>query len=359
MSFDFSESGRSAREHIPVPELPLASIRTRTSAARARARLQAVLACAAITLGAIGAGSGVGEKIYTGVRVWLSGGKVAMRMDSFVMVRQPTAADVREVTAHATFPVVFPVGIPAGSQLSLLVGSPAGRPSAIVVSFHDRNGADGPSFVLLDPSVVNASSSGMRAASATVGEGYDWRVGGEVVLAGKRRVSAGDVSRIKAAMAASSPRASLALLDTMVAKIAVLGGPNRLKLAERYAPSTGHSVLLDQAQTRWLVPQLAKSGAPILDHRMLHATFVPYADGQIDYRHVRGTPSKVVAVPPGGVRAIDAVLRTRAGANCGCEVLFNQPNAAAYWVWTIPMSGPEAGVKKYAVDATTFAVTPS
>lgn len=239
MSSDFSAKGRSARELIPVPELPLDAIRSRSRAARARGRMQAVIACAAISLGAIGAGTGLGEKLYDGVRVWLSGDKVAMTMTSFVMVRQPTAADLRGAIAGATFPVIFPVGIPAGSRVYLLAASPPGHPSAIVVSYHDHAGRDGSTFVLIDPKVVDADGGGVEKTSARFGTVSNWRTGGEIVLASRRGTAAGDVDRIKAAMAESSPRASMAVVDTMLAKVAVLGGPNRLELAERSIRAPG------------------------------------------------------------------------------------------------------------------------
>jgi hypothetical protein len=355
MSSDFSAKGRSARDLIPVPDLPLNAIRSRSHAARARGRLQAIAACAAIAAGAIGAGSGLGEKVYDGVRVWLSGDKVAVAMTSFVMVRQPTAADLRDTIAGATFPVVFPAGIPADSRVAMLAASPPGHPSAIVVSYHTHPGGDGPTFVLLDPAVVDASGGGVRAASARFGAVYDWRTGGEIVLAAKRGLAPGDIGRIKAAMATSSPRQSLAAIDSMLATVAALGGPNRLELAERSAPRTGRSVLLDQAQVR-SIPRVAQRGTPIRDGRAFRVTQVPYANGQMDYRKMRAVASGVVAVPPNGVRAIDAVLRSAGGGDCGCEVLFHQPSAATYWIWTIPMTGPPAA-KKYAVDAKTLAVT--
>jgi hypothetical protein len=69
--------------------------------------------------------------------------------------------------------------------------------------------------------------------------------------------------------------------------------------------------------------------------------------------------SHSVAISAGGMRAIAAVLRSKShGAlECGCEVLFNQPNASTYWIWTIPLQASDAA-RKYAVDARTFAVTP-
>jgi hypothetical protein len=354
MSFDFSATGRSAREMIPVPDVPLASIRSRSEAARNRGRVQALVACAAISVGAVGAGTAIGAKIVDGLRVWVSGGQVAIKLDSIVVIRNPTAPELRGTIAHATFPVVFPVGIPAGSRVFMLTATPADRPRAIIVSYQ-THGGDGPSFVLLDPAAVDASPGGVQAASARFQAVYNWRAGGEVVLALKQRLVPADVERIKAAMAQSSPRESLAVVETMLAKVAVLGGPNRLEVAERYAPRTGRSVLLDQLQVRSIAGGRNR-GMPILDRRVFRASHVPYAHGDIDYRKLGPWRSTSVAVPRNGVRAIAAAVRSAGGAACACEVLFHQPSATAYWIWTIPMSGPPA-VKKYVVDAKTFGVT--
>jgi hypothetical protein len=368
MSFDFSAAGRSARERIPAPEVPMESIRTRSRAARTRGRVQTLVACVAIFAGVVGAGSGLGAKIYDGVRVWLSGGEMSMTMTSFVMVREPTARDLRDAIAHATFPVVLPVGVPAGSHVIGIELTPAERPSVIVIAYHDRAGREGGSFALLDPAVVDREG-GLQAASARFGPVYDWRLRGEIVLTSKRVVSksflsADDLARVKAAMARSSPTESLAATEPLLTKVTVIGGgaSERLALAERYRPRTGQSVLIDQVQVP-SIPRLAQRGAPILDMRTYRATKVPYVNGQLDYAHVTGAASKTIAVSPNGVRAIAAVLRsTGAGDHpnaCRCEVLFNQPSSKTYWVWTIPTSGSSDGVKKYVVDARTFSVTPA
>ena len=359
MSFDFSAAGRSARERIPTPKVPMESIRTRSRAARARGRAQALAACAAIAIVTIGAGTGLGAKISNGVHIWLSGGQVSMQMRSFVMVRDPMATDLRDAIAHATFPVVLPVGLPAGSRVFGIQAIPAERPSVIVIAYHDPAGRDGGSFVLLDPAVVEDRGT-VQAAAARLGPVYEWRLHEETVLAGKKFLSPSDIERIKAAMAASSPSDSLAATESALTKVTVLGGESeRLAIAERFRPQTGPSFLLGQHQTE-SIPRLAKTGAPILDVRTFRATKVPYANGQLDYSHLTGSTSKTIAISPNGVRAIDAVLRSAAGGHhgdCACEVLFSRPNGNTYWIWTIPMSGSAAGVKKYAVDARTLAVT--
>jgi hypothetical protein len=362
MPFDFSTAGRSARERIAVPGVPMESIRRGSHAARNRARVQAIAACAAIAVGAIGAGTGLGAKIYHGVRVWTHGGQASMRMHSFVMVRDPMAADVRAAIAHATFPVVFPVGVPAVNRIVRIASSPAGRPSALVISYNDPAGREGGSFVLVDPAVVDADREA-QAASARLPVAAEWRLGSEIVLVGKNGLSPADAARVKAAMIASSPSASLAAVGSTLPTVTVLDpdAAERLALAEQVRPANGRSVLVGSSELR-SIARLAERGAPIRDRRTYHANRVPYAGGKLDYQHLTGTISSTVAIAPGGVRAIAAVLRSAnraGGGGCGCNVLFNQPNSGTYWIWTIPASGAADGVQKYAVDATTFAVTPA
>ena len=361
MSFDFSATGRAAREQITVPEIPMESIRSRSHALRARGRVQALAACAAISVGAIGAGTGLGVKIYDGVHVWLSGGKAAMAVQTFVMVREPTAADVRKAIAHATFPVVFPVGMPVGSRVFGIEATPAGRPSAIIIAYRNTGGAEGATFVLLDPAVVDAQGAAARTAAARFGRVDDWRIGGEIVLVASHRLPPSDLERIKAAMLTSSPSVSLAATEAIAPKVVIVGGHDRLDRAERLRPPNGSTVLVDQGTVRSITLG-GKSGQAILDRRVFRATKVPYANGEMDYRNVKGVPSKAIAVTANGVRAIAAVLRStgagRHGNDCGCEVLFSQPNGTTYWIWTMPASaaGP---VKKYSVDARTLVVTPA
>lgn len=356
MSFDFSAQARSARDLIPVPAVPMDAIRGRSNAARKRGRLRALVACAAIFVVAVGAGAGVGAKIYDGVRVRLAGGSAQMRMHSALMLRQPTASELRGVVARATFPVVFPAGLPAGTRVDAVYATPDGRPRAIFIRYLNPAG-DGGSFVLLDPDVVETDGAFLKA-SASLGDAYDWRVGGEIVLTGKNSISPDGVARVKAAMANVSPAQSLAATEAMLPTVTVLGDPVRLQIAERIRPQNGRSVLLSPNELR-SISRLAKRRAPVLDSRTFHLTRIPYANGQIDYRKARGRRSTAIGVSASGVRAIDAVLRSAGGAKrCGCEILFNQPNGTTYWVWTISMSGP-AVAKKYAVDARTLIAEPA
>ncbi|MDB5068972.1 MAG: hypothetical protein JWM87_83 [Candidatus Eremiobacteraeota bacterium] len=359
MDSDFSTMGRSARELIPVPALPLESIRSRSHRVRARGRMRAFVAFAAVSLCALGAVGGVGAKIYHGAQVWLSGGQVTSMVDSGILMRQPTAAELRNVIARATFPVVFPVGVPAGSRVYMVTLAPADHPSMITVSYqNDRSGFKA-SFALLDPAVVNSGDAALPGGSAPpLRAAYHWRAGGETVAVLKNLISLRDANRIEAAMAEASPAGSLAVTEAMLPKMTVLGATVRLAIAERYRSANGRSVLLDQAYLR-TIPLLVQRGRPLIDSRIAYITQIAYAHGDIA-KGVSRQP-KDIAISAGGVRAVDAVLRSTGTAHdrdCGCEILFNQPSASVYWIWKIPFSG-SAGVSKYSVDARTFAVTPA
>lgn len=357
MDSDFSAQGRSARELIPVPTVPLESIRGRSHRARARGRMQAFVACAAVSLCALGAASGVGAKIYHSAQVRLSGGKATSVVHSGVLMRQPMAAELRNAIAHATFPVVFPVGVPAGSRVDMVTLAPADRPSMITVSYHNDRSGFKASFALLDPAIVDSSDAALPGGSApALREVYHWRTGGETVGVLKNLISLEDANRIEAAMAKASPAGSLALTESMLPKMTVMGATVRLALAEQYRPANGRSVLLDRAYLR-SIPGLAAHRRPLADSRIAYITQIAYAHGDIA-KGVAQKP-KDVAVSARGVQAIDAVLRSTGARarDCGCEILFNQPSPSVYWLWNIPVSGPSP-VRKYSVDARTFAVKP-
>lgn len=356
MSSDFSAQGRSARALIDVPEVPIASIRAGSRASRARQRMRIAAACAALLVAvAVGAGTGAGAKVYSSVRVWLSGGKAAVTVSSFDGVREPTSAEFRNAIAHATFPVVLPTGLPDGTRVTHVFSTPAGHPSALFISYANDRTRTNFSVVLVDPAVIELGEQLVKMQGASPAAMYDWRAGREVVLMPKT-LSAAEAKRIEAAMQNATPAETLAATEPMLATVIVLGDPGRLQLAERYRPQSGRSVLVPRDQLR-SIGALARRGAPIRDTRVFHVTEFPYRNGVPDYSRVKGWNARTVAVPPGGVRAIDAVLRsarsTGGNGDCGCEVLFNETSPTAYAIWTIPLSG-SGEVRRYTVDARTL-----
>jgi hypothetical protein len=356
MSFDFSAQARSAREAIAVPAVPLGAIRARARTARIHERMRVLAASAAIVV-ALGAGSVAGAKLYSSVRVWLGGGKAALTVKSFDGVREPTSAEFRKAIAQATFPVVLPAGLPDGTRVTAIFSTPAGRPSALVISYENGRTGMKASFVLVDPAVVDLGGRLLEMQNASPKDVYDWRAGGEVVLMPKT-VSAAQANAVKSAMRSATPAATLAATEPMLPAITVLGGPNRLEVAERHRAPGVPNVLIDRNQVL-AVPALAERGQPIRDMRIFHVTEFPYVNGEPDYSRAKGWNERRIVIPPSGVRAIAAVLRSLHGGGapgCDCEVLFGAPGAGTYRVVTIPLRGA-SGVHEYTVDAKTLAVT--
>jgi hypothetical protein len=356
MHSDFSARGKSARELIPVPALAMDSIRSRSHAAGARDRIRAFAACGALSIGALGAAAGFHQQISDGVRVWFSGTQAAVAIRSFTMVRNPTAADLRSVAARATFPIVFPVGVPAGTQLTRMFFAPADHPNFVFVEYHNARANSNTSFTLLDSTAINPSDVALPAAPLRTPAGAlrQWRAGAETVLGPRND------DRIETAMANASPSESLAAAETMTRRIVVLGGtPGIADIAEHLAPPGDRSVLLGPERLT-VIPGLVKSNEPLFDSRTVYLSNIPSVHGQPDYSKATLTFPHVIAVSAGGVRAIDAVLRASGepGDACACEILFNERESAprTYRIWKIPVA-PGATASAYTVDAATFAVT--
>jgi hypothetical protein len=362
MQSDFSSKGRSARERIAVPEISMGLIRSRSHKATAQGRVRSLAVCGALVLATLGAGAALSGKIHDGINVWLSGGKVAIVVRSFEMAVEPTAADVRAGIAHASFPVVFPVGLPAGTRITGMEFSP----SSVTVRYANRRANFHVGLSLIDTATIRTDDVRLPTG-AMRGEVYQWQVGRETVVVPIRSISLREMNGIKTAMMTTDPENSLVTTEAMLPRIILLDrstlveGPSAFAdVAEHYAPASGSSVLLALRQAGSSIAQLAKQGKPILDSRIVTLSNIPAARGKFpgpDYSKATLHWFRAVVVSAGGVRAIDAVLRS-IGGKCDCEVLFNQPSGATYWVWTIPTS-PSASVKKYSVDAKSLTVTPS
>ena|ERR1700736_3720158 len=358
MQPDFSSKGKVARDLIAVPELHMESIRRRSHVVTARSRIRALALCGAIFLIVLGTSVGFGAKIYDGVRIWLTGGKAAVVVNSLVLVREPTASDVRKVVARATFPVILPTGVPAGTQVSMLMFAPAEHPNSITIAYRNEVANFNVGVSLFDSSVVNTAAAMLPTGSARppFRQGYQWQIGRETVLVRKEDVSVALADKIKMAMMKASENDSLAVTDGMLHTVTVVGRAPRLAdTAERYAPPHSSSVLLDREQIRQLSDRSLRN-KPVLDTRTVYLSNIPSVHGEPDYSKAMLRWPKTIVISVGGVRAIEAVLRsTSARGDCSCEILFDQPNPATYWVWRLPLSAA-VSVKKYAVNAKTFAV---
>ncbi len=355
MDSNFSTTGKAAREIIPVPELPMDLIRVRSRRATTRERMRALIVYFAIGIAVLGAGAAVGQKLYDGVRVWLSGGNYALSIASFVMVREPTAEDLRHVAERASFPIVFPVSMPSGTRMTMLIFAPPARPNFVEVHYHNERANVNVGFALIDSATINTNEATLPAGIWRI-RSYQWQVGREAVLFPKLALASLNVNRIKLAMMQTSPASSLAFTDTMLRKVVVLGvRPERADVAEHYAPLTGRSVLLDPELTR-RIPTMVSQDKPVVDDRIIYLTNIPTVHGEPDYSRATLRWPRVTLISSAGVRAINAVLQFKsAQRDCHCVILFNQPDPATYWVWKLPVSAAE-GVTKYAVDATTLAV---
>jgi len=362
MGSDFAATGKAAREMILVPEIPMDSIRAHSRRDSTRARVRVVILFCAVSVALLGAGAAVGEKLYDGVRVWLSGGQAALTIRSFVMVREPTASDLRQLVKRATFRIVFPVGAPAGTRMTLLTFAPAERPNFVEVLYHNERTNFSVGFSLVDSTTINTNQATLPTGPwrPPSHPGYQWRIGRETVIVPQfAHISLRDVNRIKLAMMKASPANSLVLTLPVLRKVTVLGTrPMLADLAEHYAPPTGKSVLLDPELTR-RIQSLAKQGKPVVDDRIIYLTNIPTVHGEPDYSKATLRWPQVILISPAGVRAIGAVLRfTRSPADCDCVILLNQPRSTTYWIWKFPLSAPSKA-QKFSVDAENFNVAPS
>jgi len=358
MQSDFSATARTARAAIPVPGFPVERIRARAHAATTQARTRLAALVTALVLAGVGVQAGLAEKLFHGVRVWLSGEKAAVAVDSFAMVSFPTPDDLRAVVAHATFPVVLPVGLPPQTRVLRVFAAPAGRPTYVMLEYLKTGSASQASFSLVDTNALGTGTPSIPGVAVTpeFRPVARWTVGGETVLV-PPKYDEGRGGRMQAAMRESTPAQSLAQNEAHAWRITVIGGRIDVAVRADRLAAGSRAVLLDSGHLRW-IPQLLKQRRPMPDGRFVEVTHVPYAHGEPDYRHATLHFRRTVAVPLGGLRAIEAAMRAaHTTAECRCEVLFEPASAGTYSVSTIPFSASDA-VRRYAVDVRSLAVTP-
>ncbi len=362
MPSDFAEAGKRFETAIPVPEMPIASIRHRSQSENVRHRTSAI-ACAVAAIVALGGGTVLAAMKYGGVQLWLSGDKAAVVMRSFTNIYDPKAEDLRRVTATATFPVVLPAGIPKGMHLRMLLISPADHPSFIYVQYRNEKTGSSWGFSLFDSSHVNTGElppmpNGEKPIFEPVAQ---WSVGRETVVAGDRGVVS-HVAEIRDAMLRLTPAQSLAQTLPMLHRVTVLGGLDGIAdAAEAIAPADGRSVLVDRGNLGQMAA-LAREHKALFSIRTSTVDNLPLVDGKPDFAHQSSHFSKELTLSAGGVRALAAVLATKVCGNNGrmgsgftCEMLINERSGRAYRIWAIPLklSTPST---KYIVDVATFRV---
>ena len=356
MHSEFSATGRSTFERLAVPPLHMDAIRAGVRKSEIRDRVRATVACVALAAGAVGA-AGLGEKIYDGIHVWLHGSKAVVQVRSMSMTWGPTSADLRNAISKASFPVVFPVGLPAGTRVTRFTTAPAHHPNTIVIEYLNKGAHRSAGFTLIDSRAVSVDSTRAPSVGIQFGDVYRWRIGGETVIVSKQAISALDSRRISTEMKNETPGSSLDATEHLLWKTIVLGKSHEAAdIADGLAPPGSHSVLLDRSHVA-LVPDLATHGRPMLDSRTVWLSDIPSVNGQPDYSRAQLGWPDIIAIPANGVRAIDAVLRSSGVVRSGCcAILFNQPDASTFWIWAIPIAAP-GNVSKFSVNARTFAVT--
>ncbi len=349
MPSEFSNAGKASLRAIAVPPLVMNAVRARAQERRSRTGLRRIIVGATLAIGILGAAT-VAVVKNAGVDLWVSGNKGAFMMHSLEWIRSPQASEFRAAVANATFPVVYPVGLPAGAKLVDMQVAPQGAPSTVMLAYRGP-GEFHADFILANPKIVNAAKFGPGGAQPHFGHIDTWRVGDEVVVVPKGLLSAAAIDRIESAMRKTSPAASAADAQSRLLPFIVLGGIDRVVTAARYAPSTGSSVLIEDSQVRSL-PRRIAARDPFVDNRVQSLSGFIYEKGKLSgarSKPVPGVSSKKVVINLDGMKAIESALRAHGMLQCRCDVLFHR-GAAAYTIWALPLG--HGAVSKYVVPAT-------
>ncbi|MHB8463047.1 MAG: hypothetical protein ACYDA1_10395 [Vulcanimicrobiaceae bacterium] len=359
MPSNFAEIGKQLQTAMPVPEIPTASIHNRLRTANARHRSHMFIACAIAAIAILGSGTVLAAVLFGGLRIWLLGDKAAVAIHSFTFISNPNAEDLRRVTADATFPVVLPVGIPKGMYLKHLYYSPADHPNFIGALYGSTKTRGITQFLLVDSSTVNHGEAPTLpdGQKLQIRQVTHWTVGKETV------VTVTPQAAVKAAMAGVTPAASLAQTLPLLERIMILGGDQKLvNEADRIAPSTGHSTLIDRGHLSE-VAGLVLSHKPMIVLRTNTVDDLPTVGGKPDFAHMKAHHTTETAVSTNGVRAIATLLAThvcgssgKMGSGFTCEILINERSGHAYGIWVLPFNATTPPTK-YNVDPTTFHIT--
>lgn len=336
MHSNFSATAKNARMQIPVPPLDIEAIRVRSAANGARERVRRLVAGAAMALGVGGVAAALASTAG-GWHLWLFGNKVEVVVQSLGAVRNPVAADVRNVVARAAFPVVLPDGVPPRLRVLGIAYSPIDRPTLMTIQYGNASDPWVIAVSLIDTEKIAADEKLLPAgpAHAFMTHGYHFPIGREMVLVQGRHISAADAQRVEAAMEHESPAQTAAAFDALLTHIIVLQKVTSqvAEVAERVAPP-GEDVVVADWDMR-LIPRLATQGKPLRDSRTVYALNIPQVHGQPDYQDATLYWPKGIAIAPNGVRAVAATLRrSHTGPNCNCAILVHA-SSGAYTVWKI------------------------
>ncbi len=312
MPKDFSNAAHWTKEHIAVPPLDMQSItgRSRRAGTIERLRYAAVTVLAALIVAATG--TGLAEKIFPGFRVWLSGQNAAIRVQSVVIVKYPTQAELRSFAARTAIPFVYPVSLPRGMKLDMIAFWPLDRPDTIFMQYRNLTGGS-QSFTLVANSAVETGAPPMQIPQRAA---THWSVEGEQVIT--------QSSGVPAAMQRSTPAASLSENIARSHHIIILGGSEKLA-AQAEAMARGQiAVLIDRGHLGQ-IRQLAAQNRALLDSRTVELANIPQGKGGADFFHATYIWKRSVAIEAPGVRLVNAALTAHGGASkCVCEILYEK-----------------------------------
>jgi hypothetical protein len=333
MHADFSTAAKSARAQIHVPAVDIEIIRNRSRRAGVGARLRAAAVSSAVALGILGTAAAFAANFLPGVHVWFIGNKAVATVQSFAVVRQPMARDVRRIVASAAFPVVLPANVPRGTRVFGMMYSPADRPEILTIQYRDASGKEILGVNIVDDAKVARDRALMPngpAQGVVSTGGRIWHIGRETVSAKSRFLSAAQIDAVRTAMQSASPQQSLAQFEALLPRISVQSVPPAIAdVAERHA-SAGNNVLLGKWEIHE-IPKIAAKGKPLRDARTVYLTNIPQVHGQPDYRNATLFWPKSVAIPAEGVRVTAAVLqRWHIGPACGCAILLHWAGSGPY-----------------------------
>lgn len=334
MHANFSVAARAARAELAVPALDIGAIRERALRGSLRARFTAVAAGIA-GAGALWTAVALASNLLPGVHVWFMGNRTVATVQSFAVIRNPVAQDVRGLVASAAFPVVFPAGVPRGARVAGIMYSPADRPELLTIEYRDGSGKHILGVDIIDDAKVASDRTlmpnGPGQGVVTTG-GQRWHIGRETVAAQSRFLSPAQLDAIRTATQAESPQQSLAQFERLLPRVSVQSGPPQVgDVAERYA-GEGHNVLLGKWEIHQ-IPNIAAKRKALRDARTVYLTNISQIHGQPDFRNATLYWPKSVVIPANGVRAVAAILaRTHTGPNCGCSILVHWTAAGPYTV---------------------------
>lgn len=217
MPANFEHVCKTARDGIAVPPIPLDAIvlgaqtgSAKRTAGRRRGVLAAVIASISLAAGAAAA------EYYNHVQVTLKpSGEVNVSLDKGggyrATIRDPKPADFEKAARAVNFPVVLPVGLPAGTKAEALMVFGPGAMQIIYNLPGAWRRSNHLLFVMLaNPSAVATAAKPpqatyqLRFGPAMGSHGARWVVGREEVIILNSTITPAELARVKAAMLARS-----------------------------------------------------------------------------------------------------------------------------------------------------------